>query len=367
MSTLDDDDVEAIARRVVELIAPLLAGTSSHLAPAPAPAPAPDEASRRLADWIHRQHPDIVETLEPSPLEWSAALVDAAAGTDPVDVLTWAWSESCPTSYWHERHRPVPAPTPRESRRSDPSINRRYRHGPWLQMLAEHRLHRAGRDEDLAAVDPLIADIARAINTTGTRNAAISLSSRKNAITIMAEPGNEPQTVLEIVRWCLVEKPHWRSNLTGVPKPTTFRAMRGDWTSAGQGFRLDSIGDNELRQHVADLAKGWVWYLSQTLGQDVDITSRTLHRIHALLLGDDTQTAVSKTDVQDTIRWICDPQSGRSRYYTDSFDFPRPDRARKALLDMRSGPPASSGVTATNSAAGDLVGDHADDELKGAL
>lgn len=364
MSTLDDDDVEAIARRVVELIAPMLADVTPRPA---ADSPSPDAAGQHLTDWIHSHHPALVSGLEPSPAAWSAALADAAAGTDPVDVLTWAWSESCPTGYWRERHRPVLAPTPRESRRPDASANRRYRHGPWLQMLAEHRLHLAGRDEDLAAVDALIADVARAIDTTGTRNAAISLSSRKNALTIMAEPGNDPQTVVEIVRWCLAEKPHWRSNLTGVPKPTTFRAMRGDWTSAGQGFRLDSIGDSTLRQNVADLAKGWVWYLSQTLGQDIDITSRTLHRIHGFLLGDNTQPAVAKTDVQDTIRWICDPQSGRSRYYTDSFDFPRPDRARKALLDMRSGPPTSSGVTATNSAAGDLVGDHADDELRGML
>jgi len=364
VSTLDDEDVEAIARRVVELIAPMLADAPSRSA---ADGPSPGADSQQLADWVQTRHPAIAKRLESSPAEWSATLVDAAAGTDPVDVLTWAWSENCPTSYWRERHRPVPAPTPRESRRSDPGSPRRYRHGPWLQMLAEHRLHLAGRDEDLAAVDPLIAEVARAINAAGTRNAAISLSSRKNALTIMAEPGNDPQTVLEIVRWCLSEKPHWRSNLTGVPKPTTFRAMRGDWTSAGQGFRLDSIDDIELRQHVSDLAKGWVWYLSQTVGHDTEITSRTLHRIHALLLGDDTQPAVTKTDVQETIRWICDPQSGRSRYYTDSFDFPRPDRARKALLDMRSGPPASSGVTATNSAAGDLVGDHADDELKGML
>lgn len=364
MSTLDDDDVEAIARRVAELIAPMLAGVTPRPA---ADSPTPGAAGQRLNDWIHSHHPAIVSGLEPSAAAWSAALVDAAGETDPVDVLTWAWSENCPTSYWCEHHRPVLAPTPRETRRTDASTNRRYRHGPWLQMLAEHRLHLAGRDDDLAAVDGLIADVARAINTTGTRSAAISLSSRKNALTIMADPGNDPQTVVEIVRWCLAEKPHWRSNLTGVPKPATFRAMRGDWTSAGQGFRLDSIEDGTLRQHVSDLAKGWVYYLSRTLGQDITISSRTLHRIHGLLLGDSTQPAVPTTDVQDTIRWICDPQSGRSRYYTDSFDFPRPDRARKALLDMRSGPPASSGVTATNSAAGDLVGDHADDELKGML
>lgn len=365
MSTLDADDVEAIAHRVVELLAPMLTGN------APRPTlddPAPGAASLHLADWLQEHHPDIVSRLEPSLADWSAALVDAATGTDPIDVLAWAWSEQCPTSYWRDHHRPVRPPTPRESRRNTDGANRRYRHGPWLQMLAEHRLHTAGRDDDLAAVDPLIAEVASAINATGTRAAAAAtLSVRKNALTIMAETGNDSQTVLEIVRWCLAEKPHWKSNLTGVPKPTTFRAMRGDWTSAGQGFGLDSIDDDELRQNVSDLAKGWTWYLSQTLSQDIEITPRTLHRIHALLLGDDTQPVMSRTDIQDTIRWICDPQSGRSRYYTDSFDFPRPDRARKALLDMRSGPPASSGISATNSAAGDLDGDHADDELKGML
>lgn len=364
MSTLDDDDVDAIARRVVELLAPMLAGDATHQA---AEAPMPDGTSQRLADWLQRLHPDLSNRLDQPPMDWSAALVDAAATTDPVEALTWAWSPDCPTSYWREHHRPVQAPTPRESRRHTDGATRRYRHGPWLQLLAEYRLHMAGRDDDLSAVDPLIAGIAATINRAGTRRATTSLSSRKNALTILAEGEPSPQEVLEIVRWCLAEKPHWRSNLTGVPKPTTFRSMRGDWTSAGQGFRLDSIDDTELREQVVDLAKGWSWYLSQTLRQDIEITPRSLQRIHALLVGDDTQPAVPKTDVQNTIRWICDAQSGRSRYYTDSLDFPRPDRARKAFLDMRSGPPDRSGVTATNSAAGDLDGNHADDDLKGAL
>ena len=364
MSTLDEDDVDAIARRVVELLAPMLGADPR---PQPTDEPRPGGDTNKLLAWIDRNHPDITARLAPTPEAWSEAIADATTGADPVEVLEWAWSPNCPTRYWREQHRPMPAPTPRQSRRQSDTPTRRFRYGPWQQLLAEHRLHLAGRDDDLAAVDELIAAIAGAVTAAGTRSAVTTVSSRKNALTILGDAGVDPRTVLEIVQWCLAEKPHWRSNLTGVPKPSTFQAMRGDWTAAGQGFRLTSITDEHRREHVAELAKGWSWYMSNALGHDVATTPRTLQRLHDLLAGDDTFQGTDHADVQAVIRWICDRQSGRTRYYTDSTDFPRPDRARKAILDMRSGPALGDGVTTTNAAAGDLAGDNADDELRGAL
>ena len=370
MSTLDEDDVDAIARRVVELLLPAL---SDQLPSTPPPARPPaltataTATATALIDWLHRDHPDTAADIPGDTRQWAHTLADAAGVTDPVDALEWAWSAACPTSYWRTSHRPIDAPAPRSSGRNTNRADRGYRYGPWQQLLAEYRLSRSSNAGVLADVDDLVQALVSEVSAAGNRHAKATVTSRKNALAILTSTQDTPATVMQVVRWCLASKPHWKANLKGVPSPDTYRSMRGDWTGAGHGFDLHSIADPELREQVSDLAKGWAWYLSRALDRPVSPTSRSLRRIYDLLAGADGEPAGGCADLQAAVSWMCDATAGRARYYTDGQDFPRPDRARKAVLDMRTAPTGGGGVAGTNAAAGDLAGDHADDELKGML
>lgn len=360
MSTLDDEDVDAIARRVVELLRPALTPTGAS----PGRHEPPEHDGSSLAKWLRTEHPDAADALT-EPIEtWADTLTAAANETDPIAALDWAWSQTCPTAHWRSQHRPIAAPARRNStRRTDGG----FRYGPWLQLLAEYRLAASDSAAALHDVDALVDTLINDVARLGTKPAAATVSSRKNALAILTSTPDAPATVRDIVTWCLTTKTHWRSNLTGVPKLPTYRSMRGDWTAAGNGFSVDTVTDPTLRQQIVDLGTGWSWYLAQILGHQIDPSSRTHQRVHDLLTGTDGHPPVECPDLQATVRWLCDPTAGRLRYYSDGMDFPRPDRARKALLDMRSGPRDAGGVAETNTAAADSAGNHADDDLKGML
>ncbi|MFL0579564.1 hypothetical protein [Dietzia sp. 179-F 9C3 NHS] len=363
MGSLDEDDINAIAHRVVELLRPLLADTTGQ---GSEPEPHGTTSSRALADWLRDTHPGVEAALNTSLEEWSTALVEAAAGTDAVAALEWAWSPNCPTPYWRECHRPVAQPARRggdHTRRADGG----YRYGPWLQLLAEYRLSSGPKAAHLDEVDAVVAALVDAVNAAGHQRCAATVTSRKNALSILGDGDDTAETIVQIVRWCLAAKPHWRANLKGVPRPSTFRSMRGDWMAAGHGFSLENITDDALREQVRELAEGWSWYLSRALDRHVEVTARTPSRLHSALTGADGEPALTCEDIKATVLWMCDPEAGRLRYYTDGLDFPRPDKARKALLDMRSGPRAGGGVAGTNAAAADQAGDYADDDLRGTL
>lgn len=366
---LDDETIDAIARRVVELLGPQLAAAVGKPTPAPAPdntdqAPAAlTDAAVDLAEWVTDHRAEWSQSLDVPIAEWAQALADVADPAQAVDIIAWAFDDRCPTSYWQLTYSDAAVPATSRTSRGKP------RYGPWLQLIAEHRLSTGPDANNLIHVDAVVEHVTKQVNSIGSKQAAVTPSARRNALETLALCDGDPDRVIAVVDWCLENRPHWRSTLTGVPRLETFRKMRGDWIAAGQDFSLEALPD-EWATQIRNLAEGWCYHLSAALEQQVAISPTTLQRIHALLAGGDRGPAMDCETVKTVALWICAPDEGRTRFYVDGLDFPRPDRMRKALLDMRSGgsrPSRSSTVADTNFAAADQAADTADDELRGML
>lgn len=366
---LDNETIDAIARRVVELLEPRLAAAGGATVPDHAPSDASQEpatltdAAVDLAEWVTDHKPEWAQSLDVPLADWAQAMAGIADHAPAVDIISWAFADQCPTSYWQRTYTEVAVPTTVRTSRGKP------RYGPWLQLIAEHKLAASPDAHNLDHVDAVVEHITDRVNTIGSKQAAITPSSRRNALDALAICDGHPERLLSIVDWCLGNRPHWRSTLTGPPRADTFRKMRGDWIAAGQDFSLEEL-PAEAATQIRNLADGWCYHLSAALGQRVAASPTTLQRIHTLLTGGDRGPDMDCETVKAVALWICAPDEGRTRFYVDGLDFPRPDRMRKAMLDMRSGGSRtgrSSTVADTNLAAADRAVDTADDDLKGML
>lgn len=368
---LDNDTIDAIARRVVELLEPRLAAAGITTTPDPDSAahdPGREsavltDAAVDLAEWVTDHRPEWLQSLDVPLADWAQTMVGVSDHATAVDVVSWAFADQCPTTYWQRTYAEIAVPATSRTSRGKP------RYGPWLQLISEHKLSTGPDAHNLGHVDAVVEHITDQVNTIGSKQAAITPSARRNALQALYICDGDPDRVLAIIDWCLAHKPHWRSTLTGAPRAETFRKMRGDWIAAGQEFSLGALPDEAATQ-IRNLADGWCYHLSSALEQQVTASPATLQRIHTLLTGGDRGPAMSCETVKAVALWICAPDEGRTRFYVDGLDFPRPDRMRKALLDMRSGgsrPSRSSTVADTNLAAADRAVDTADDDLKGML
>lgn len=374
---LDSETIDAIAHRVVELLEPRLTqlaaltpstGTESPVTPTPGAVDEPrasvlTDTAVDLAEWVNEHHRGWIESLDTPLAEWANMMAAAADATTPAQAIEWAFGENCPTTHWRLTYANVAPPAPARTSRG------KVRYGPWLQLLAEHRLAAGPNAGNLQHVDAVVDHINTQINTLGSKQAAVTSSARRNALDLLVDCDGDPDRVLAIADWCLRNKPHWRSTLTGVPRASTFSKMRGDWIASGQDFSLDDL-DPDLASRLRHLADGWCFHLSTAMGEPVAAGTTTMRRLHALVAGDGQAAPMDPDVIKDVARWICEPGQGRTRFYVDGLDFPRPDRMRKALLDMRSGPTAQvrgSTVSDTNRAAADATVNTADDDLEGIL
>lgn len=364
---LDDEDIERIAQRVAELLRPHIAELASTTPPKAGEtevAPAVDDADvDALRDWVNTHCPTWRQAINGDFDDWCAAIADAAGQTDPVAALQWALDPDCPTSFWRDTYseRPIPAPST--------TTRGKRRYGPLTQLLAEYRISLNEPERSLGDVDVLVEACNARVRELGVHpEKSCAPRARKNALEVLAEAHGDPEYVLAIISWCTTRRSHWRANLQGAPTVKTFRSMRSDWRMDGQEFDLAAL-DTEVAEVVSAIANGWAYFLATAIGaaEKPQLSPQSMQRIHAALTGTDGGMPVAEDDLKQAIKWICAANEGRTRFYADGVEFPRPDRLRKALVDMRTSASGRATVSDTNYAAGDGGTDSADDDLKGAL
>lgn len=357
---LDDTDIERIATRVAELLLPHLAPTTTTGTTATANTDTLTDAAHRLKTWITTHTPHWATTLGNTTDHWCNTIAHLAGTTPAEHALAWALSPTCPTPHWATTYstRPIPAPT--TSTRGTP------RYGAATQLLAEYRLTTTDPTINLADVDHLITACTSRAHTLNAHPTTPGPRTRKNAIDILRATHADPTHALAIIDWCTTTRTHWRTNFHGVPTAKTFRAMRADWHHDGGDFTLETL-DAPTATTIDELAHGWTYFIATATGTTTPPPSpHTLHRIHTTLTGTDGGHPIAADDIKQIIKWICAPGHGRTRYYADGPHFPRPDRIRKALIDMHTTTDHTS-VTGTNTAAADHTTNTADDELRNTL
>lgn len=308
-----------------------------------------DDTAAALAEWAQEHAP---EWVLGDPEQWSRDLVRATGGEDPKAVLEWAHSETCPTAEWRDTRSPLTPPA--LTKRGEPRQSR------YTQMLQEYRLANSTAGADtVGAIDPLISQVCDVVAGYGLVDDLTPQPSwRRNAIDIIGVCAGDANVVVEAITWAMRHKPHWRSNVRGIPAKRSFLKLFGDYRAAGGGFTLDRL-DPELAAAVEDLARGWTWYVANALGRngDIPVTTESRHRIWQMLTGRDGGTEVTADEIKNVTRWIFDPQAGRARFYTVGESFPPPQKIRKALVDRAAaGNAGGNGVGVTNQLAGDDSG-----------
>ncbi|MDN5758118.1 MAG: hypothetical protein L0H59_06235 [Tomitella sp.] len=298
-----------------------------------------------LSQWAAENVP---EWILGAPRKWATALIAASGETDPRAVLEWAHDKTCPTKEW--RTTDTPLTPPKLTNRGDPRQSR------YTQMLHEYRLstHECGA-ATVGSIDTIVERVGDLVASYGLAGDVTAQPSwRRNAIELMRVCGGDADMVVDAITWAMRTKPHWRSNVRGVPAERTFRKLLADYRSAGGGFTLDRLNP-QLARTVDELARGWSWYVAQTLGHaHVVVSTESRYRIWQLLTGQDGGHEVADETLKNVTRWIFDAQAGRARFYTVGESFPPPHKVRKALVDMAASRHAGgNGVGATNQLAGD--------------
>ncbi|WP_420878980.1 hypothetical protein [Rhodococcus sp. (in: high G+C Gram-positive bacteria)] len=308
---------------------------------------APDESVRELLEWVRVNGSKIIHG---DAEKWAKAVIAASGTARPQDVFDWAFSDACETSHWRENPVPIAAPTPTKSGTA--------KAGQYTQMLAEYRAARASDSAGaVAGIDPLIATVVDQIRLYGVADDPVpTLAWRRNALAI--QRSCDAAEAAAVITWAMGNRPHWRSNILGMPADRTFKKMLADYRIAGAGFNLARDG-GEHGPAIERLARGWACYLARLLRKDRMQVQPSSHRtVWELLTGNDGGTPVPEPELQQVVRWILDPDAGRARFYTHGDSFPSPPKIRKALLDMATDTPrgrggAAAGVATTNSLAGD--------------
>ncbi|WP_156666175.1 MULTISPECIES: hypothetical protein [unclassified Rhodococcus (in: high G+C Gram-positive bacteria)] len=307
---------------------------------------APPERIDELITWVEETGARIIDG---APETWALAVVAASGATRPEDVFTWAFSDTCPTSYWRRNRVPIAAPAATKSGAA--------KAGLYTQMLAEFR---AAQTADgalaVAGIDRLIETVAEQIRFYGlVDQVKPTLAWRRNALAILRScDGTDPG---EVIVWAMRSRNHWRSNIQGVPAERTFRKIHGDYVAAGVGFNLRRDG-GEHAKAIEELTHGWACYLAKLLERrNIPVRPVSHRSVWELLTGGDGGQPVPEVQLQSVVRWILDPHAGRARFYTSGDDFPPPSKVRKALVDMATDGSHSragqSRVATTNALAGD--------------
>lgn len=305
------------------------------------------ESVRELLEWIHGNGSKIIHGDAET---WARAVIGASGSTRPQDVFDWAFADTCETRHWRENRVPIAAPTPTKSGTA--------KSGQYTQMLAEYRTaHATDSAGAVAGIDPLVTTVSEQIRRYGViDNPSPTLAWRRNALAIqrICDAGE----AAHVITWAMGNRPHWRSNIHGMPAERTFRKMLADYRLAGVGF--DCMRDGGAHGPAIDrLARGWACYLARILNRERMPVQQSSHRtVFELLTGADGGAPVPEPELQQVVRWILDPDAGRARFYTSGDGFPAPVKIRKALLDMATDGPrgrggVGAGVSATNSLAGD--------------
>ncbi|WP_137726170.1 hypothetical protein [Prescottella subtropica] len=267
-------------------------------------------------------------------------------------MFDWAFADTCETSYWRENPVPIAAPTPTKSGTA--------KSGQYTQMLAEYRAaHASDSACTVAGIDPLIETVVEQIRLYGVVNdPSPTLAWRRNALAI--QRSCDATEAAAVITWAMGNRPHWRSNVHGMPADRTFKKMLADYRIAGAGFNLVRDGGDH-GPVIERLARGWACYLARLLGKDrMPVQPSSYRTVWELLTGADGGAPVPEPELQQVVRWILDPEAGRARFYTHGDSFPSPPKIRKALLDMATDTPrgrggVAAGVATTNSLAGDGV------------
>lgn len=268
----------------------------------------------------------------------SASYVDAA------DALEWAWSQSCPTSFW-QRMRGAPKPAGPSSRTAD-----RGRRGELDQLIAEFRAATVdGRPDLVVGLDNAVDAVKKEI-AVHHPTVRVTYTWRRALLDAAAGHGESLDQVVGVIVWCVRTRSHWQRTISQPPSRSTFLKMLGDWRADGQDWSIDDVADAGVADQIRDLGGRWMRYQGQRGGGARPSYQRTGRNLQRVLEGDGVD-AVPVDDVAALMRWWFD--GGNARFHLRDADFPGPEVVSRALLAMRTTPirGVGAGVVATNTAA----------------
>ncbi|MCW2093382.1 UNVERIFIED_ORG: hypothetical protein M2328_006735 [Rhodococcus erythropolis] len=338
---------DAVAGRIAEALAAGDSARTSHRAESTWQT---DETRvETLLEWVKTSPRKLIDGDRHA---WASAIVGASGASDPREVLEWALGNDCATSHWRSREAPIPAPHP--TRSGAPKA------GPYSQMLAEFRLAESESGAVIVAgIDRLISAVINTVRTYGVVGDVTPTTAwRRNAMAVLRI--RDVEEASGAISWAMKHKPHWKSNIQGMPTERTFQKLYADYRTAGAGF--DPVRDGgEHAEAIKELSRGWSCYLGKLLKNgEVPVRGVTYRRIWEVLTGSDGGASVPVADVKAVILWILAPDAGRARFYVQGDDFPSIEKIRKAMVDMASGSIRTrngigAGVNETNTLAGDSV------------